>query len=173
MVLLTFLPLSEAASKLGLSEAELRSRVESGTIAAGKLPDGEIVVSITTKEDDINARLSAIKREDFKHLRGNPITVSEAAKKYGEKYGVKLIGQTIRDWVKRGYIQTLRESSGRGSYMELDEADVAYCAAIHAVRKQYKTRAPLLKEDGSPYLLMHPNLAKARRLVKAKNSILP
>ena len=157
MVLPTFLPLPEAAHKLGLSEAELRSRVESGTIAAGKLPDGEIVVNITAKEDDINARLSAIKREDFEHLRGNPITVSEAAKKYG------VHRRTIVSWANQNYITVLTP----GYRMQLDEADVAYCAAIHAVRKQYKSRAPLLKDDGSPYLLMHPNLAKARRLVKA------
>ena len=161
MTLPTFLPLPEAADKLGLSEAELRSRVESGTIAGGELPDGKIVVNISgngTNGDDINARLRAIKREDFEHLRGQAITVSEAAKKYG------IIRRTIIRWADKGYCKIIVP----GYRMELDEADVAYCAAIHEVRKKYKSRAPLLQEDGSPYLLIHPNLAKARRLVKAE-----
>ena len=155
MVLLTFLPLPEAANKLGLSVAELRSRVESGTITAGKLPDGEIVVNITAKEDDINARLSAIKREDFEYLRGNPITVSEAAKKYG------VHRNTVLEWAKQKYITVLKP----GYRMQIDEADVAYCAAIHAERKQTGVRfgAPLLDQSGKPYLLKHPNLSKYRR----------
>ena len=163
MTLQTFLPLPEAASKLGVSESELRSRAESGTIMAGKLPDGEIIVNIAGngngKSDDINARLRAIKRESFARLQGQAITVSEAAKKYG------VHRNTILGWTKQKYITVLRESTGRGSYIELDEADVAYCAAIHEIRKQYRSRAKLLDADGKPYLLMHPNLAKARRLV--------
>ena len=49
MSLPQFLPLPEAANQLGLSEAELRQRVETGTILAGNLPNGEIVVSIETR----------------------------------------------------------------------------------------------------------------------------
>ena len=161
----TFLPLPEAAKKFGMTEAILYERVEAGTIAAGILSDGEIVVSkdnIVPKANnanDINDRLRAIRREDFEHLRGKAITVTEAA----EKYGVHR--NTVLGWAKQKYITVLRESVGRGSYIELDEADTAYCAAIHVVRKQYKSRAKLLDDDGSPYLLMHPDLAKARRLV--------
>ena len=68
MSLPQLIPLPEAARKLGLSVPELRQRVEAGTIAAGVLPDGEIVVSKenieTNGATDINARLRAIKRED-------------------------------------------------------------------------------------------------------------
>ena len=165
----TFLPLPEAAAKFGMTEAILYERVQAGTIAAGILSDGEIVVSkdniLTTGAHNINDRLSAIKREDFEHLRGHAITVTEAAVKYGEKYGIKVIGQTIRDWVKRGYIRVLRESTGRGSYLELDEADVAYCVAIHTIRKQARIRTgfSLLDEDGRPGLLKHPSLSRYRR----------
>ena len=160
MSLPQLLPLPEAAEKFGLSVSELRTRVEAGTITAGILPDGEIVVSSDIKtngaSDDINARLRAIKREDFAHLRGQAITVTEAAEKYG------LIKRTISRWVNTGYVTVLNPD---GYPMQLDEANVAYCAAIYAVRKQYKSRAKLLDDDGNPYLLVHPDLAKARRLV--------
>jgi len=166
MALPTFLPFPEAAEKLGVSERELRKRVEAGTITAGKLPDGEIVVSTDAKAkittgDDINARLSAIKRSDFEHLRGTPITVSEAAKKYGEKHGVNLIQRTIDVWVKRGYVKVIDPNYPK----KLDESDVAYCAMLHAIRKQagIRTGFALLNNDGSPGLLKHPNLSRYRR----------
>ncbi len=188
MTIPTFIPLKEASKRTGWTVERLRELVAAGTIMAGKLPDGDIIVAVdesgtaieTPTEiipderelplaaagDDINAQLAAIRREDFEHLRGNPITVSEAAKRYGEKHNINLVGQTIRDWARRGYIRVLRPSSGRGSYMELDEADVAYCVSIHVIRKQHKSRAPLLDENGRPYLLKYPKLAKARRIAK-------
>ena len=48
--------------------------------------------------------------------------------------------------------------------MELNEADVAYCAEIYHERKANKIgfRAPLLDEAGLPYQLKHPKLAKYR-----------
>ena len=105
---------------------------------------------------DINDRLRAIRREDFEHLRGQAITVTEAAEKYG------VVRQTIGRWVNKGYVNELIPDSYP---MRIDESDLAYCAAIHTIRKKYKSRAPLLDVNGKPYLLMHPDLAKARRLV--------
>ena len=59
MTLPQLLPLPEAAEKFGLSEAELRTRVDAGKITAGRLPNGEIVVSserqTNVAETDINA----------------------------------------------------------------------------------------------------------------------
>lgn len=160
MALPTFLPLPDAARELGLSVAELQARVDAGTIAAGRLPDGEIVVSQENIEingaSDINTRLYAIKRDDFKHLQGQAITVTEATEKYG------LAGRTIRGWVSVGYVSIINPG---GYPMKLDETDMAYCAAIHAVRKLHKSRAPLLDKRGRPYLLKHPELARARRIV--------
>jgi hypothetical protein len=161
MSLPQLLPLPEAARKLGVSVSELRARVDAGTIAAGVLPDGEIVVSKENLQAnntaDINTRLSAIKREGFEHLRGQAITVTEAAEKY------EVPRNTILEWAKQ-HITILKP----GYRMELDEADVAYCVAIYAVRKQYKSLAPLLDDEGNPYLLKHPDLARARRMVSDK-----
>ncbi len=161
--------LSEAAERLGLSVSDLRIRIETGTITAGMLPTGEIVVSeselagqkTAPLDEDINAQLRAIKREDFAHLMGQAITVSEAAKKYSRKYGAKIIRRTVSDWTERGYIKILKS----GYRMELNEADVAYCAAVHVARKEIGIRAgtPLLTKDGHPNLIKHPALSRYRR----------
>ncbi len=191
----TYIPLDEASRRTGWTAERLRAMVETGTIMAGKLPDGDIIVAVEegkvieapapvetpaetvgteTEEarpkleralplavagDDINAQLAAIKREDFEHLRGVPITVSEAAKKYG------VPGTTIRGWMAAGYVHFVDANSYP---KKIDEGDMAYCATIYSVRKRYRSRAPLLRNDGSPYLLLHPDLAKARRIVRAK-----
>ena len=89
----------------------------------------------TNDASDINTRLRAIKRKDFEHLRGQAITVTEAAEKY------EIHRDTILEWTKR-YINILKS----GYRMELNEADVAYCVEIHRIRKQIGIRfgAPLL-----------------------------
>jgi predicted site-specific integrase-resolvase len=79
--------------------------------------------------------------------------VSDAADKYPIHRR-----DTILEWVRRGHIRILEPSSGRGSRMYLDEADVAYCAIIHATRQKAEVYAgvPLLDAEGRLYLLRHP-----------------
>ena len=168
-----FYPLDEASFRTGHSEAELRADAEAGKILAGML-NGELQIAVTEdghvvriaqpapepEGDDINARLRQIRREDFAHLEGQAITVSEAARKYGVPVS------TLHRWLERGYISALNNESGRGKRKILDEATVAYCAEIYHARKPYNTRAPLLEPDGSPYLLREPELARLRRIAK-------
>ncbi len=158
MTLPQLLPLPAAAKRLGLTENELRARVKAGTISAGVLPDGEIVVNPEKNDllaDDINARLRAIRHEDYDHLRGMAITMAEAVEKYGVAY------HTIASWIRKGYIDII--SSGYGK--EIDERDIAFCTAIHKVRESIgiRTGAPLLDDNGHPYLLKHPALSRYRR----------
>ena len=165
------LPLSEAARKSGTDESTLRAMVQSGKIRAFIDPEGIMYVQMTQDgtlplavaddaqqppADDINARLSQIRREDFAHLEGQAITVSEAAKKY------RVPVSTIHTWIHRGYLTTLGKAGRR---RQIDEADIAFCAAIYHVRKPFGSRAPLLSEDGRPYLLKAPELARLRRQV--------
>ena len=165
------LPLSEAARKMGMDEATLRAMVQSRKLRAFIDPEGIMYVQMTQQgtlpvavaetqqpqpADDINARLSRIRREDFAHLEGQAITVSEAARKY------KVPASTIHTWIHRGYLTTLGKV---GRHRQIDEADIAFCAAIYHVRKPFGSRAPLLSEDGRPYLLKAPELARLRRQV--------
>ncbi len=184
MTIPTFIPLNEAAARTGWTVERLRELVAAGTIMAGKLPDGDIIVAVdesgtaieTPTEtspddqlplaaagDDINAQLAAIRREDFAHLEGQGITVTEAAKKYNVNR------RTILAWVKQQYIAVLKP----GYRMELDEADVAYCTTVYSVRKQSGIRfgAPLLNESGKPYLLKHPALSRYRREQKQTETV--
>ncbi|HEY58887.1 MAG TPA: hypothetical protein G4O04_10230, partial [Anaerolineae bacterium] len=126
-----FLTLDEAALETGYTKDNLLKRAKEGRILAGMF-DGTLRVAVTENgelveiaplpqngnEDDINARLRQIRREDFAHLEGVKITVSEAEQRYG------INRRTIIAWKQRGYIKTLKT----GYRMELNEADVAYCA---------------------------------------------
>ena len=167
-----FLPLEEAAEVTGYGVEYLQYCTEMGTILAGMM-DNELVVAVTEdgklveiapapapepEGDDINARLRQIRREDFAHLEGQPITVSEAARKYG------VLSQTIHAWVKQGIVRVLDPGKGRGSRKTLDESDVAYLAKIHQIRKEYGVRSgtPLLDPNGAPNLIKHPTLSQYR-----------
>lgn len=169
------LPLADAAREMGVDEATLRDMVKLGKIRAFVDPEGVMYVQMTQQgalpvavaedtrqppDDDINARLRQIGREDFAHLEGRPITVSEAAKKY------RVPVSTLHRWLERGYISALNNESGRGRRKILDEATVAYCAEIYHVRKPYNSLAPLLDQQGNPYLLKYPELAQKRRQQK-------
>jgi len=167
-----FLPLDEAARETGRPVDELLKRAENGRILAGMFEgalhiavteDGELVEIAPAPQngngngDDINARLSQIRREDFAHLEGVPITVSEAARKYGVQK------HTILAWTRR-YTSVLRVLE-RGYRMLLDEAGVAYLAAIHHTRKDFGIRSgsPLVDEHGAPNLIKHPTLSAYRK----------
>ena len=162
------LPLSEAARKMGMDEATLRAMVQSRKLRAFIDPEGVMYVQMTQQgtlplavaevqqppADDINARLRQIRREDFAHLEGVEIGLSDAARKFNVPY------QVIQRWLQRGYIRVLRQE-GRRKF--LNESDVAFCVAIYQARKPFGSRAPLLDKDGNPYLIKYPDLAKARR----------
>jgi hypothetical protein len=160
-----FLPLPEAARKLGLTETRLRAMIEKGKIRAGILPTGEIVVSENGSPENLNDQLAAIQRQEFEHLRGKRISVTESEERYG------ITGELLNSWIRKSYVLVIeRGKRGRGSRMYLDEADVAYCARIHTLRQQAGVYAgvPLLDENGLPYLLKHPELSNARRQAKQR-----
>ncbi|MEW6287658.1 MAG: helix-turn-helix domain-containing protein [Chloroflexota bacterium] len=137
----TFLPLPEAARKYGLSQARLRSLVESGKIKAAMIGKN-IVVS----EDEVKDQ-AVIRKEDLpeykKHayLKGVPIWISEAERKYG------IPNPTIWRWMKSGIIARLGMD---GNKTLIDEADVAYCAEIYRSRNTKQGRR-LFDNNGLPY----------------------
>jgi len=156
LTLPTFIPLPEAARKYDVSETLLTRLIQDGRINAARLPSGDILVS------DNGGDLSSIKTkeqiisEEFAHLRGKRITVSEAAVSY------KIPRRNILGWVQYGFIGVIRP----GYRMELDEADVAYCAQIYRKHKDGHASVVgirLFDRDGNPYQLKHPELAEKRR----------
>jgi len=113
-----------------------------------KTASGEIAVSGKPSKDDLI-------KQKYGHLVGKSITINDAAKKYN------LHRNTIQDWRYKGYLRVLKP----GYRMEINEADVAYCAEIYHERKKTGIgfRAPLLDENGLPYQLKHPKLSEYRK----------
>jgi hypothetical protein len=150
----TYLPLPKAARKYGLSEKVLTQLVKAGKIEAVQLPSGELLVPSDNGQFETKKDISA---KEFNHLRRQSITVTEAAAKYS------LNRDTVLEWVKREYIHVIKP----GYRMELDEADVAYCAKIYRQKlKEYSGQlrgVTIFDEEGNPYQLIHPDLAKRRR----------
>ena len=152
------IPIHDAAKILGLSEARLREMVQAGKIKAAILPGGEIGVSENTAITALNEKLQTIKREKYAHLKGQPITATDASSKYDVNR------RTLLRWVDKKYIVVIQP----GYQMTLDEGDVAYCAQIHHARRisGVTSGAPLLADDLTPYLLKLPNLSEYRRRKK-------
>jgi hypothetical protein len=75
----TYIPLPEAARKYRLSENRLTQLIRAGKIEAVQLPSGELLVSA---ENGQSKTREMIINEKYPHLKGVPITITEAAKKY-------------------------------------------------------------------------------------------
>jgi len=150
----TYLPLAEAADKFNLSESVLTQLIQAGKIEAVRLPSGELLVSA---ENGQSKTRETIINEKYPHLKGNPITITEAAGKY------ELPRSTIEKWLERKYIEIIDPDSYP---MRVDEADVLYCVDVYRQRKALGITGgvPLLDENGLPYQLKHPDLSKRRRM---------
>ena len=76
-------------------------------------------------------RRNVTSRENFTHLDGIPIGISEAARKY------KIPRPTLSRWKDKGYIRVIGQ---RGQKILLDEGDVAFCCSVQ--------RRTLARENG-------------------------
>jgi hypothetical protein len=150
----TFIPLADAVRKYDLTEEVLTRLIQDGRIEAAQLPSGELLVS----DDGLNHAQTKeqIIEEKFRHLKGKPIRLREAARKY------RLKVPTVGRWVQIGYIKRLRDEP---HCVELDESDVAYCANVYHHRKREGSVAgsKIFDEKGNPYQLKYPDLASERR----------
>lgn len=139
------IPLQRAAKQLGLTVGELTRLAESGIIKGSITSKGVILIP-KSQLDKI------ITREQFKKLRGKPITVHEAV----EKYGISDV--TISKWARLGYIEIIKPGYG----MTIDACDMAYCAAVYKSRGGQRG-ARIFDESGNPYELKRPEVAEYRR----------
>jgi len=138
----TYIPLKQAARRYGVGVGILTRLAEEGRIRAAKTPEGRLLVA----EEDLPTVRDHIlpHKEDFAHLRGQRITVPEAAKEFGVPY------TTLHGWIKAGYLVPVGRE---GKYRHiLDKADVAYLAAVYRrIREQgYKGGRWLRKTLGQP-----------------------
>jgi len=122
MTLESYLTLPEAARKYGISTDALTRLVKAGIIRAVHNEEGTVLITVPTVAAAADVIHDEIRLEQYKHLRGKRIRLLEAAKKYNVD-AVSLSG-----WVDRGYIYV---HNRRPKLLEIDEADVAYVAAIY------------------------------------------
>ena len=155
MTLPLYYSLEKAAKMYNLPLERLNNWLECGKLDAIQNQAGEILVSSKSIEDNLTK--AEIINQHYADLVGVPITLKDAA----EKYGVHK--QTIYGWVKYyKYVRILR----KGYKIEVDEADVAYCANIYQKRQQSglgTSGAPLLHKDGRPYRLKRKDVAMYRK----------
>ncbi len=124
MEIARLITLEEAAQRLGIQPRTLIRYAKAGKIGAKLFLHGDTML-VAMEEKEMNGQKP--KREDFAHLEGRGISISEAAERYGIPFS------TMQRWVAQGWIQILRPGS-RGKAYEINEADVAYMAALyHAV----------------------------------------
>lgn len=139
-----YLPIADAARKYGLDEARIRSLVESGTIKAAMVNN-----TLVVQESEVQNEGTPLRKEDLPewkkhaHLKGTPIWISEAERKYG------IANPTIWRWAKSGIIARLGMD---GNKALIDEADMAYCAEIYHSRDTKQGRR-LFDSNGLPYKL--------------------
>ncbi|MCQ3976158.1 MAG: hypothetical protein DPW09_22245 [Anaerolineae bacterium] len=160
----TYLSIEEATRKYGVEKKVLTQLIEAGMIETRETPTGEMLVVADkngnghkpqTKEEIIAAK--------FAHLREQPISASEASRKYSKIHGVPISNQLFSRWGQLGHITVLE----RGYRLQLDEADVAYCAEIYAQKyKEYNGRMSgvrIFDDEGNPYQLKYPEVAEQLR----------
>ena len=146
----------------------MKENVLTRLIAAGMIETreeaGETLVAVDksgngskaqTKEEIIAAK--------FAELQGLPISASKASRKYSEIYGMQLSQVQFSRWAKSEIVEVL----DRGYKIELNEADVAYCACVFAQKyRQYNGQlrgVSIFDESGNPYIVKYPDIAEERR----------
>lgn len=135
-----YLTLSEAANQLKIGVDELRTLIQKGRIKGAILPNGDIGVSESTIPSPPTPKEKLPEYKKHKHLKGVPIWISEAWRKYD------ISTKTLSRWASAGYIKTLGLDGNR---VLLDEADVAYCAEVY--RQRSGQGKWLFNPDGTPY----------------------
>lgn len=160
----TYLSIEEATRKYGVEKKVLTQLIEAGMIETRETPTGEMLV-IADKNG--NGHKPQTKEEiiatKFAHLRGQPLSASEASRRYSKIHGVPISNQLFSRWSQLGHITVLE----RGYRLQLDEADVAYCAEIYAQKyKEYNGRMSgvrIFDDESNPYQIKYPEVAEQLR----------
>ena len=164
----TYLTVEEAAHKYGVKKKVLTQLIEDGMVQTRKTSTGELLVIAEKNGDSQDPQTKEeIIAKKFADLRGQTISASEASRRYSRKYGIAIGNELFSRWSRLGYIK--RESGYR---LELDEADVAYCAEIYTQKyREYGGQlrgVRIFDEDGNPYQLKYPEVAEQLRVERRK-----
>jgi len=160
----TYLSLEEAARRYGVKEKVLTQLIADGMLQTRKTSSGETLV-VADKNDDHQEPQTKeeIIAAKFGHLRGQTISASGASRKYSKIHGVPISNQLFSRWGQLGHITVIE----RGYRLQLDEAEVAYCAEIYAQKyEDYNgsmSGVRIFDDEGNPYQLKYPEVAEQLR----------
>ena len=162
----TYLSIDEAARRYGVKEKVLTQLIADGILQTRTAPSGELVV--VADQNGNNSQKPQTKEEiiaaKFTHLRGHPISASEASRKYSKEYKIPMSHALFSRWANLGYITILE----RGYRLQLDEAEAAYCAEVFAQKyEEYDGQmrgVSVFDENGEPYQLKYPEIAERKRV---------
>ncbi|MGB9724344.1 MAG: hypothetical protein ACP5OO_13020 [Chloroflexia bacterium] len=115
-----WMTIAEAAERFGVEAAVLEKLAKDGVIGSKLSPEGALLV-LEDEAREVGRRLD---RRQWEHLRGRPITASDAERHYG------LSKNYYARWAREGHIRKLGEDGWR---IWLDEADVAYATTLAEV----------------------------------------
>ncbi len=136
-----YIPLAEALRRFRISEEALKEAISSGRIRTATIGEEVAVAEQDVRELAKGQEVVVVRREDFEHLRGNRLGISEAARKYG------LRQPTLSHWVRRGIVNVLGRD---GNKILVDEADVAYAATVYRL-KGGRQGMRIFDKEGRPY----------------------
>ena len=123
MTLESYLTLSEAARKYGISTDALTRLVKDGIIRAVHDKEGTAVITVQTVDNATAVRmiLDEIKPEQYEHLRGKRIRLMEAARE------CEVEPSNLLRWVERGYVRKLDEGF---QMLVIDQGDAKFVSDI-------------------------------------------
>lgn len=159
----TYLPLDQAARHYGLSKKVLTQQIQAGKIQAVRLPSGDLLVAAENNGQNYQTKEEII-ADKFTNLQGVVITPYAAEKKYG------IHRSNFIRWARAGYIEIIQEAE---RLVELDAADVAYCAYVYEQKKiEYEgslAGVTIFDEYGNPYKLKYKEVAEQMRYERRQN----
>jgi hypothetical protein len=129
MTLESYLTLSDAARRYGVSADALTRLAKDGIIRAVHNEEGDRVITVQTVDNATAVRmiLDEIRPEQYEHLQGKRIRLMEAVRKYEINLG------NLQNWADRDYIQVLDRGFQR---LELDAADTKYVTDVFKRAKE-------------------------------------
>jgi predicted site-specific integrase-resolvase len=137
-----YIPISQAASELGVNKTKLLDLASLGKIEAIQLPDGEFAVNEKTLQKPLQKE-DLPEYKQFAHLSNETTWISQASRDYDIPH------PTIINWTKDGFIEVVGKE---GNKKLLNAQDVAYCAFIYKKYQEEGTQGRrIFDDDGTPY----------------------
>lgn len=119
----TYIPLALATQQYHLDRDQVLKAINQSEIETAHIEgsDEPLLLDESLREWLASRRID---RARFAHLEGQPISITDAAHKYGFTW------YTINKWLEQGHVRSLGTAEGYKRRRLVNEADVAYARAL-------------------------------------------